>query len=92
MGGNAQIYGNSADEGGGVYIHGSGKLYITGGVIYGTNAPDSLKNTANPGSGAALYEGSGTAEMGSFGSSGALPLASSPQPLSSTDDTILWAP
>jgi hypothetical protein len=67
------IAGNiSRKEGGGVYME-SGTFNKTGGVVYGTDVDEDLKNTADLGD--ALYKGGGTAENNG-------------NPLSTTDDTF----
>jgi hypothetical protein len=48
------ISGNTATSGGGVYQIG-GAVFITNGTIYGSDAAEPLKNTADPTRGAAFY-------------------------------------
>jgi hypothetical protein len=43
------ISGNSADYGGGVYVYGGMFVKQSSGIIYGSNASDTLKNTATNG-------------------------------------------
>jgi len=59
---NASVFGNTANsatnanwghEGGGVYVDYSGAFRFAGGTIYGSNADEELKNSAEEGS--ALY-------------------------------------
>jgi len=60
-----KISGNSASDGGGVYVDSNGVFRIVTGTMYGSNAsPTTLRNTA--GSGAALYKNGGTAQCGTF--------------------------
>ena len=72
MSDNAQIYGNSAvNRGGGVNIEsysGAPKFMMTGGVVYGANAPLGFSNTADSGGGNALsdYSGNGIKQWGHF--------------------------
>ena len=69
MSGNAQIYGNTAAFGGGVAMSVNDavtKFIMTGGVVYGANAPPGFSNTAY--SGNALYDefGGGIKQWGHF--------------------------
>ena len=77
MGGNTQIYGNSAtgtnSYGGGVSVGSSGSRFqMAGGVVYGSNAQTGVRNTAASGNGAALFIATGgpanfgTANGGTF--------------------------
>jgi hypothetical protein len=54
-----EISGNTASRGGGVYLYSNYTFskYSSGGVIYGSNATEGLKNTATDGAGtgAAVY-------------------------------------
>jgi uncharacterized repeat protein (TIGR02543 family) len=53
------ISGNTADYGGGVYVGGTFTKQ-SGGTIYGSDASDTLKNTAPSGNGHAVYVSSGS--------------------------------
>jgi uncharacterized repeat protein (TIGR02543 family) len=50
-----EISGNTANYGGGVYVSSGTFIKQSGGVIYGANVDDSLKNTASNGNGYAVY-------------------------------------
>jgi parallel beta-helix repeat protein len=51
-----EIRGNTAnDNGGGVYVSDGSFIKYGGGIIYGSNATDTLKNTATTGDGHAAY-------------------------------------
>jgi hypothetical protein len=45
------IYGNTAEQGGGIFVHAVGELNISGGTIYGNNADAPYRNTATKGNG-----------------------------------------
>jgi hypothetical protein len=79
-----EIKGNTGSDGGGVYVYGTGSsLTMSGGVIYGSNAAQGLRNTASV-SGAALKILMGNGYYGTFSGN----TFSQTGTLSTTEDTI----
>jgi uncharacterized repeat protein (TIGR02543 family) len=67
-----EVSGNSASRGGGVFVDGGTFAKQSGGTIYGSNASDSLKNTATSGDsyGHAVYVSSGSKKRNSTAGAG----------------------